>query len=80
VLDALVEMLGAADRSWAAEVALAAATQREEKLVDSYAATPEKWSESPAGQHASERWRSWLQTAKPKLKWDPEAKAFLEED
>jgi hypothetical protein len=78
VLEELVEILDDPDRSWAAEVALAAVTQREQDLVNSYAGTPEKWPSSRVGRTARERWSAWLQATKSNLSWDPESKVFSE--
>jgi hypothetical protein len=75
VLDALVDLLKQPDRAWAAEVMLAAMTRREEKLVDAFATTPERWWGS-VGETAHERWRAWLDEVRRRLVWDPEQGAF----
>jgi hypothetical protein len=79
VLYELVRLLQDPARAWAAEVLLAAMTRREEKLVDTYAASPEKWWKE-MGQTAYQRWSAWLNTAAPKLVWDGKEKAFLEKE
>src|ERR1700740_1252349 len=55
VLDELVELLKDRDRAWAAMVLLAALTRREEKMVDTFATSPEEWWAS-VGKTAYDRW------------------------
>ncbi len=76
VLDELVNFLQEPDRAWAAEVLLAAMIRREEKIVDSFAATPNEWWDS-VGKTAYERWSKWLQETKGKLVWDSKKKTFI---
>src|SRR5260370_21905261 len=77
VLNHLVELLRDRDRAWAAEVLLAAMTRREDKLVDSFAATPDQWWDA-AAKTAYDRWNSWLNESRDKLVWDSENKVFVE--
>jgi hypothetical protein len=77
VLNHLVELLRDWDRAWAAEVLLAAMTRREDKIVDSFAATPDKWWDA-VGKTAYDRWNSWLTESRSKLVWDSENKVFVE--
>lgn len=74
-LDALVRLLDDPQRSWAAQVALAALTGREGKIVESAAAEPGRWRET-LGKTSRERWQSWLRDAKPKLTWDAAVHTF----
>ena len=77
VLDELVRLLKDPDRAWAATVLLAALTRRDEKVVDAFAASPEKWWES-VGRTAYGRWSEWLSESRGKLTWDSENRAFVE--
>ena len=77
VLDELVKILEEPDRAWAAEVLLAAMTRREEKMVDSFAATPDEWRDA-VGKTACERWNTWLRETRRKLVWDLENNVFVE--
>ncbi|HBB30367.1 MAG TPA: hypothetical protein DDZ80_26105 [Cyanobacteria bacterium UBA8803] len=79
VLDELVKLLQEPNRAWAAEVLLASMTQREEKMVDSFARIPEQWWDS-VGKTAHERWSKWLNETREKLVWDSENKVFIERD
>ena len=76
VLGELVDLLKDPDRAWAAEVLLAAMTRHEEKLVDTFAATPDKWWDA-VGETAHKRWSSWLKENKRNLTWDPENNVFV---
>jgi hypothetical protein len=78
VLDQLVSLLKDPDRAWAAMVLLAALTRREEKVVDAFANSPQKWWES-VGKTAHDRWSKWLAGARGKLTWDRENRAFVEQ-
>jgi hypothetical protein len=77
VLEERVKLLKEPDRAWAAVVLLAAMTRREEKIVDSFAATPNEWWDS-VGKTAHERWSAWLSQTKGKLVWDSENKVFVD--
>jgi hypothetical protein len=77
VLSHLVELLRDRDRAWAAEVLLAALARREEKIVDSFAAAPDKWWDA-MGKTAYDRWNSWLNESRDRLVWDSENKVFVE--
>jgi len=77
ILDALVDLLGDPARAWAAEVVLAAVTQREEKLVDTFAGQPEAWWDA-VGRGAHERWRAWLDQHRDRLVWDADEGVFVE--
>lgn len=77
VLDDVVELLQDPDRAWAAMVLLAAMTRREEKIIDSFAATPDEWWNS-LGKTAYERWTQWLEETRKKLVWDFQNKVFVE--
>lgn len=79
VLPDLVELLSDRDRAWAAEVLLAAITNHEGKIVDSFAATPDQWWDA-AGRTAQERWNSWLMESKGEMVWDSENKIFVRVD
>lgn len=78
VLEELVNILREPDRDWAAEVLLAAMTRREEKIVDSFAATPDRWRDA-VGKTAYDRWSVWLSQTKHRLVWDSENKTFVEQ-
>ena len=77
VLNHLVELLRDRDTGWAAEVLLVAMTRREDKIVDSFAAAPDKWWDA-VGKTAYDRWNSWLNESRNKLVWDSENKVFVE--
>jgi len=77
VLNELVKLLKDPDRAWAAEVLLAAMTGIEEKMVDSFAASPDQWWSS-VGNSAYERWANWLSEAKGNLVWNAEERRFVE--
>jgi hypothetical protein len=77
VLEELVNVLRQPHRGWAAFVLLAAMTGREEKIVDSFASTPDEWYAS-LGDHSYANWSSWLEQVKHKLVWDAERGAFVE--
>jgi hypothetical protein len=77
VLDKLVALLGDPERAWAAEVVLAALTQREADIVNSFQARPGEFFDG-VGQGAKDRWQKWLDGARGKLQWDPEARQFVE--
>ena len=77
VLDRLVSLLSEPDRAWAAEVLLAAMTGNESKIVDVFAAHPDQWWEA-LGSTAEERWRSWLEETRGKLRWDANDSVFVE--
>ena len=79
VLDELVELLQDPDRAWAAEVLLAAMTGIEEKMVDSFAASPDQWWSS-LGKGAHERWAKWLSEEKEDLVWNAEEGVFVEKE
>jgi hypothetical protein len=78
-LDELVKLLKERDRAWAAMVLLAAMTRREEKIVDTFAATPGEWWDS-VGKTAHERWDAWLKETNGKLVWDSANKVFVEKE
>lgn len=77
ILDELVNLLQQQDRAWAALVLLSAMTQREEKIVDSFATDPDDWWQS-LGQDAYGRWHKWLEANRDKLAWDPDKRIFIE--
>jgi hypothetical protein len=77
VLDELIKFLKEPDRAWAAEVLLSVMTQREEKMVDSFSASPDDWWHS-VGKTAYDRWAEWLRETRESLVWDSETKAFIE--
>ena len=79
LVDELVKLLKEPDRAWAAAVLLAAMTRREEKIVDAFAANPDKWWDS-VGKTAYERWAAWLKETKGKLVWDAKDKIFVERE
>ena len=72
-----MELLGDPDRAWAAQVALAAMTRRDEKAVAAFARTPEEWLES-VGPGAQARWRARLEPRRDRLVWDAERQLFTE--
>jgi hypothetical protein len=76
-LDALVDLLGDPSRAWAAAVALAAMTGREAKEVEAFATQPEQWWET-LGEGAQDRWRTWLDETRDRLRWDPEQNLFVQ--
>ena len=78
-MDELVPMLKEPDRAWAALVLLAAMTRREEKIVDTFAGSPDDWWVS-VGKTAHERWARWLSEARGRLVWNAEEKVFVERD
>lgn len=77
ILHALTSLLKEPDRAWAAEVLLATLTRREEKIVDTFAATPDQWWDS-VGKSAYERWSMWVQETSDRIAWDSVNKVFIE--
>jgi len=77
VLAALVNLLQEPTRAWAAEVLLAALTNREADLVNAWAAQPAEWW-AAMGKTVHQRWGQWLADAQASLVWDPENRLFLE--
>jgi hypothetical protein len=78
-LDRLVGLLRDPARAWAAQVVLAAMTRREEKEVEAFSGRPDEWWEA-MGATAYERWAAWLAEHGDRLRWDPEARAFVSVD
>ena len=54
-------------------------TRREEKIVDSFAATPEAWLEA-LSETAYARWRAWLDENRERLTWDADERVFVEHE
>lgn len=77
-LEALIALLDVPDRSWAAEVMLAALTRREEKLVDAFQATPERWW-TDLGATARGRWTTWFEATRHRLVWNEANGMFVEQ-
>lgn len=77
MLDELIDRLKDQERAWAAAVLLAAMAGREQKFVDAFAATPDEWW-GAVGKTSYERWAVWIEGARDRLVWDPEAGMFVE--
>jgi hypothetical protein len=75
VLDELVKLLRMRERAWAAEVVLAAMTDREADLVGFYTGRPDAWIDGQ-GATAAERWQAWLAEHRERLAWDAAEKVF----
>jgi len=78
VLDRLVHLLDDPERAWAAQVGLAAMTRHEEKLVEGFSSSPDEWLRT-IGRDAGDRWREWLDAHRDRLAWNPDTRAFVEQ-
>jgi hypothetical protein len=75
-IDRLLPLLGDPDRAWAAEVMLAAMTGHDADLVNDFQREPKDF--LPVfGQGLKERWQTWLDGVRDKLKWDEQRHRFV---